>query len=222
MTIQTVRGPAAASDAPPGAVIFAKSNGGYAAFNNPTAADINTTVKGMAYVQQADPAGTNKLCGFLVATGAITPPYTYTVKMKDCALGAPGTNPNNTSAGIFVFDGNVSGKALALRLENNNSPWNLNSATWNDWATFSGGQNVSVALKSGGPIYLRVIVHAANNIDCLFSEGGQTFSPQLNSQGINFLVNATYVGFGPVAFAGAVWSVYEWAHLVAGNRGSLL
>ena len=186
----------------------------WTAFNSPTAVDTHTTVKDCLYVQQADTTGTIKVTGVLKAAPSI--PYTITAKMAGLAF----SPQNNSSAGIFIMDGNTTSKTLAVRVENNASPWKMDAAYFSDWATFG---SVDAAITSGAeaPVYLRAVVNAANNIDAYYSSDGIFFNKIGNYTN---LANATYVGLGALTFQGAVYAAFDWVafHVPSGANHTIL
>lgn len=148
--------------------------------------DFNTTFKSMLYVKGNTNGSFDKFGGVIHAAPSV--PYTVTAK---CAARQAGqgwpvlfVSDSSTGAGNGVFVGAWDG--------NGTTPANFRGGTCTNMAAFSSFTDSGKSVGVGSPFYVRIVVHAANNVDILTSYDGLIWFTL--HAGYSLLSTAAYFG----------------------------
>ena len=176
--------------------------------NAPSTLNVNTQAKSHLYIKQTVPAAaTHRFSGITRAAPAI--PFTMTAKLSSALL----NRTNFLGAGIAVGDGATGAKGLLIR-KMHNVGWEVR-VDWYNPMIPAGGGDAAAGVNGNGdgeqksmPLYLRIVVNAANNIDLLSSLDGLIYTP-LNL-GVNFLVAASQVFLVVDTLGGPMEGMFDW------------
>lgn len=170
-----------------------------------TTFDFDTTVKSHAYVKCATNGSADKFGGIIHAAPSVG--YTMTAKMTDRTPGTLGNWP-----GIFVSDSaTAAGQSVMIGSYESGGAGSLGYVRG---YSFSNLQAPGFTTDSGNkfwctaPLYLRIKVTAANNIDVLASYNGLIWFTV--HAGYSNMSTAAYFGICIDSFSTAVEAVFDW------------
>jgi hypothetical protein len=161
--------------------------------------DFNTTAKSHAYVKVATNGSADKFGGIIHAAPSV--PFTVTAKLSDCNFLATTVWPV-----LFVSDSSTAaGNSVYVGLYGGTPRDGANT----NMQTFTGfGSSGAVGQTNKAAIYLRLVVHAANNIDTLVSYNGFVWYTVRTA--LNVCATAGYFGIAIDAFGAACETVWDW------------
>lgn len=174
---------------------------GWTSFNTPGTVDTNT-FKSHLRIKKTSEGGSHHWRGIYKAAPSI--PYTVTAKLSDAAIG---WNNYVGHAPIVIMDGTSSGKLVMWEIGYSASRL-IRVTTWSDWTSFNNTPWGDTTWQFPGPLYVRLVVNAANNIDAYMSTGGMAWVKV--ASGISYLSNATYVGLAVDAYSQDAEEFVDW------------
>ncbi len=178
---------------------------GWTSFNTPDTLNTND-VKSQVHIAKAAGGGGDRFYGIVKAAPGV--PFTVTAKFSDVKV-----DVNPIAAYLFVADGAPAGsiKGVGVGLQCVSGLPVVNVQHWSgtyDIPVAGGSGLAQVAGVGHSPIYLRIVVHSATNIDFLYSHGGLIWIVALT--GVNYLTAASYVGLSVNNQDGAAEAVIDW------------
>jgi hypothetical protein len=175
---------------------------GWTSFGSPDTVDTNS-FKSYLRLKTASNGGSHSLKGVLKAAPSLA--FTVTAKLHDVAIGGPFSNYG--FAGIGILDGSSTGKALIVSLGVNGGV-KVFVDQWTNWTSDSSETGYQSIAGPQAPLYLRLVAHAANNIDVMTSFNGMAWVTL--ASGINFLASADRVALALDAYSQTVEAYFDW------------
>jgi hypothetical protein len=175
---------------------------GWTAFNTPDTLNTNDN-KSHVHIVKASGSGDNYFGIVKAKTNPTSFPWTVVAKIADLSYGSS-SGGNYAAAFLFIADGapgsGVKGYTFGVQ---KNTAGNTGGpvpavAHWSGFYNIAaaGGASDNPAygntVFNGAPSYIKVIVHAANNIEVYLSLNGKSWFLLVNSLG--YLASATHVG----------------------------